>query len=218
MSHDGQDEMTRRRPTQARAEATRRAILDATLTLMDSSEPEAISTAQVAEVAGVPVGSVYRYFADRGDILKALAQELMDRVDEPLERMLKAGAPVEELVEAALELVVATTSPADRRLMRVLQLSPELAEIEARSNRRIAKAVAQVLGERNPALSPRTREAAALVLMRAVLSGVEPILQAEDPALRSELHRQTVEMAIAYVRHLGAGDGGPAPLQSSSPA
>ncbi len=194
--------MSRSKPTQARAEATRRSILDATMTLLDAQEPEDIGTAQIAETAQVPVGSVYRYFADRADIFRALAQELMDRVDVPLEALLKSDEPIEELVEQTVELLVMTSAAAEVRLMRLLRSSPDLAEIEARSNQRIAVALAETLATRNPKLAPAERLAAAQVLMRGVLSGIEPIVSAADPGLRDQLHRQTVRMATAYVLDL----------------
>ena len=194
--------MSRRTPTQARAEATRRSILDATMYLLDAQDPDDIGTVQIAVAAGVPVGSVYRYFADRGDIYRALAQELMDRVDVPLEALLKSEEPIEDLVEQTVELLVMTSAAAEVRLMRLLSLSPDPAEIELKSNRRIASVLAETLGRRNPKLKPEERLAAAQVLMRSVVSAVEPIVSAADPALRDQLHRQTVRMAVAYTRDL----------------
>lgn len=194
--------MSRSKPMQARAEATRRSILDATMQLLDSLDPDEIGTAQIAEAASVPVGSVYRYFADRADIFRALAQELMDRVDVPLEALLRSDEPIEELVEQTVELLVMTSAAAEVRLMRLLRLSPELAEIETKSNQRIAVALADTFTRRNARLAPAERLAAAQVLMRGVLSGIEPIVSAADPAQRDQLHRQTVRMATAYVLDL----------------
>jgi AcrR family transcriptional regulator len=194
--------MSRRTPTQARAEATRRSILDATMHLLDSFEPDAIGTVQIAEAAEVPVGSIYRYFAHRDDIFGALAQELMDRVDVPLEALLRSDEPVEALVEQTVELLVLTSATAELRLIRLLRLSPHLAEIEEKSNLRIAAAVAEAFARRNPRLGSEERLAAAQVLMRGVLSGIDPIRSVEDPSLRAQFHRQTVRMAVAYARDL----------------
>lgn len=198
--------MSRSKPTQARAEATRRSILDAAMQLLDGLEPDAVGTAQIAEVAGVPVGSVYRYFADRQDIFRALAQELMDRVDIPLEALLKSSEPIEELVEQTIELLVMTSAKAEIRLIRLMQFSPELKEIEERSNRRIALALADSLAARNPRLKPDERLAAALVVMRSVLASIDPIVSATDPAFRDQLHRHTLRMATAFVVDLLSPD------------
>lgn len=170
--------------------------------LLDSMEPEAIGTAQIAEAAGVPVGSVYRYFKDREDIFRALAHELMDRVDIPLESLLKSDEPIEDLVEQAIELLVMTSATAEVRLIRIMRFSPELRGIEEKSNQRIAQALAQTFGERNARLKAGDRLAAAQVLMHSVLSGIEPIVSAADPMFRDQLHRQTVRMATLFVLDL----------------
>lgn len=56
-------------PKQARSAAKRRAILDATESLLETLSPADITTRGVAERAGVPIGSVYRYFTDVNELL-----------------------------------------------------------------------------------------------------------------------------------------------------
>ena len=67
-------EKKRRSPSQGRAQVTVDAILDAAFQLLESGGPERLTTNHVAERAGVSVGTVYQYFADKQDILAALAQ------------------------------------------------------------------------------------------------------------------------------------------------
>ena len=62
--------------------------------------------------------------------------------------------------------------------------------------------LADALARRSSKLKLEDGLAAALVLMRGVLSGIEPIVSAADPVLRAQLHRQTVRMAVAYTRDL----------------
>lgn len=50
------------------------AILDAAFQLLECAGPDRLTTNHVAERAGVSVGTVYQYFADKQDILAALAQ------------------------------------------------------------------------------------------------------------------------------------------------
>ena len=128
--------MSRKTPTQARALATRRAILNAAHALLETHEPEDIGTVQIAERAGVPVGSIYRYYANRSDIFRALAQEAMELVDAPLESMLLAGLSIEVLVRQAVGLLLAANTAADRRLQRYTRLSPDLNDVWVTSNLR----------------------------------------------------------------------------------
>ena len=76
-------------PTQARAKAKLDAILSTTESLLLADGPAAITTTAIAQVAGIPVGSIYQYFDDKDEILSSLYAT--------------AYAEVEDVVAAALE-------------------------------------------------------------------------------------------------------------------
>ncbi|MEO1658121.1 MAG: TetR/AcrR family transcriptional regulator [Pseudomonadota bacterium] len=59
-------------PRQARAEEKRAKILKAAEALLSERSPAEVTTKAVASHAGVPVGSVYRYFANADALLRAL--------------------------------------------------------------------------------------------------------------------------------------------------
>lgn len=67
-------ERQRRTPRQARSESTIDAILDATFQLLEADGIDRLTTNRIAERAGVSIGTLYQYFADKQDILAALAQ------------------------------------------------------------------------------------------------------------------------------------------------
>jgi len=75
---------SRRRPTQERAKATRELILDTAARLFGERGIDATSTNRIAAEAGVSVGTVYRYFADR----TVIVEELLERLLEGIERRL----------------------------------------------------------------------------------------------------------------------------------
>jgi AcrR family transcriptional regulator len=64
----------RRRPRQARSRATWEAILEAASQILERRGPAALTTNAVAERAGVSIGTLYQYFADKRAILVAAAQ------------------------------------------------------------------------------------------------------------------------------------------------
>jgi AcrR family transcriptional regulator len=68
-----------RTPRQARAVETRQRVLDAAEKLLARTAPGGVTTRAVAEEAGVPVGTVYRYFANAEGMLTAL----FDRFNAP---------------------------------------------------------------------------------------------------------------------------------------
>jgi AcrR family transcriptional regulator len=60
-------------PTQARSRERLRRMLEAADEVLANDGAGAFTTTRIAEVAGVPVGSVYHYFLDKATILEALA-------------------------------------------------------------------------------------------------------------------------------------------------
>ena len=63
----------RRQPRQARAQATRDAIFQAVAQILETDGEAGFNTNRVAERAGVSVGTLYQYFADKQAILVAMA-------------------------------------------------------------------------------------------------------------------------------------------------
>lgn len=95
----------RRRPVQQRSRATVERIVDAAAHVF-AERGYAATTNQIAEAAGLSIGSLYQYFADKDDILVALQARHLDAVGE---RLIGRGpddgdAWVEWLVDALVEV------------------------------------------------------------------------------------------------------------------
>lgn len=71
----------RRRPTQDRAKATREHILDTAARLFGERGIAGTSTNRIAAEAGVSIGTVYRYFADRSVLVEELLSRLLASVE-----------------------------------------------------------------------------------------------------------------------------------------
>lgn len=96
----------RRAPTQERSRRTVRQILDATEQLVAEGGIDAATTRAIAERAGVAVPSLYRFFADRDDILDALLAQLVADLDEHARRAEAEWRPgdIEGLIRLELDL------------------------------------------------------------------------------------------------------------------
>ncbi|WP_369238955.1 TetR family transcriptional regulator [Streptomyces sp. R21] len=82
----------RRAPIQRRSAERLTRILDACADLLDEVGYDALSTRAVAQRAGVPIGSVYRFFGNKRAMADALAQRNLDRYTERVtERLREAG-------------------------------------------------------------------------------------------------------------------------------
>ena len=68
----------------------RQHILDATARCLDQWGYEATTIRRIATQLGCSVGSIYRYFRDKRDLMDAVAQQLM----QPVAQSVEAGAPV----------------------------------------------------------------------------------------------------------------------------
>jgi AcrR family transcriptional regulator len=105
----------RRRPRQARSRATWEAIVEAAAQILERKGPAAFNTNEVAERAGVSIGTLYQYFADKHAILAAAARRELGRAA-PLEGRQRA------LIEALIAMVEALgklgggASPATERV------------------------------------------------------------------------------------------------------
>ncbi|MFC4467153.1 TetR family transcriptional regulator [Streptomyces xiangluensis] len=81
----------RRAPVQRRSAERLTRILDACADLLDEVGYDALSTRAVAVRAGVPIGSVYRFFGNKRAMADALAQRNLDRYAERVTRSLEVA-------------------------------------------------------------------------------------------------------------------------------
>jgi AcrR family transcriptional regulator len=80
----------RKQPRQGRAKVTVDAILEATERVLAQRGLEATTTTEVAEIAGVSVGTLYQYFPNKQALVAAVIEARLDRdlaaIDEGLAR------------------------------------------------------------------------------------------------------------------------------------
>ncbi len=83
-------------------------MLDAAAALVVEQGVEAVTTRGIAEAAGVPVATLYQYFADKEDVMLALADRDMAEMDEHVAATLSVREPTDlaGLVEATMRAFV----------------------------------------------------------------------------------------------------------------
>jgi AcrR family transcriptional regulator len=124
--------LPRKRPRQARAQATVSAILEGTIQVLEREGPDAVTTTRVAEVAGVSVGTLYQYFSDRDAIFEALQDREFKRALALMQNVLSDG----NLEETPRETVTAVV----RGLAALYADCPGLHRVLAMEGLRVAKA------------------------------------------------------------------------------
>ncbi|MFI2782555.1 TetR family transcriptional regulator [Streptomyces sp. ALB3] len=109
-------------PLTERQEARRRGILRAGAQLAGRGGFEAVQMREVADAAGVALGTLYRYFPSKVHLLVAIMQDQLQRLHVTLRRQPPAGDDAAERVAGTLMLA-----------FRALQRDPHLADAMVRA-------------------------------------------------------------------------------------
>ena len=173
-------------PQQARAAQTVASILEASAQILEKGGLAAFTTNAVAERAGVSIGTLYQYFADKNALLMALAREEMEAALGEVGRALRGdGDPsVEGRVRAMVRAIVHAFRGRQRARKAVVQaLLAQGAGIEL-----IAPVAAFIAREQ------------AFVVSRALMGIVRAAVLEEQPFLASRAFEdEIVRMIVAYL-------------------
>ncbi|MBF6465213.1 TetR/AcrR family transcriptional regulator [Nocardia beijingensis] len=183
----------RRRPTQERAKATREHILDTAARLFGERGIADTSTNRIAAEAGVSIGTVYRYFADRA----VLVDELLERLLETVERRFTqrvfdlSGKPARQIVTDILE-VISEELVANAKLVRALVAgvqfySSGIPEFEPRLRLLVKVLLIQVLG-------PGDDHRYDVMTFVIINTGFAAVLRASALEVDSGARREAIEM------------------------
>ncbi|MFO7560624.1 MAG: TetR/AcrR family transcriptional regulator [Desulfobacterales bacterium] len=148
---------TRVKPTQARAVETREKILNAAALILEESGADGLTTKKAAELAGVRIRSVYRYFPNKQSIIFTLAGRVAETEEGLLELYDHVGekdTDWEKVLSETLELfyLAGKEIPGLRAIRAAMQASPELRAIDIQMNQKHAAALSKALGQRSMAL------------------------------------------------------------------
>ncbi|MEW2415629.1 TetR/AcrR family transcriptional regulator [Streptomyces sp. NPDC046866] len=172
----------RRTPVQQRSADRLARILDACAALLDETGYENLSTRAVAQRAGVPIGSVYRFFGNKRAMAIALAHRNLDRYTEGIADRLAElpDADWRPVVDAVLDeyLAMKRTVPGFALVDFGVPAPPEEGP-DADPNRHVAVRLTELLGA-HLGLSPHPG------LERAVLVAVEATDALTKLAFRSD--------------------------------
>ncbi|HET7543320.1 MAG TPA: TetR/AcrR family transcriptional regulator [Polyangiaceae bacterium] len=172
MSKRYESNAARKGPKQQRSKVTVAAILDATVRVLEQEGSDAATTSRIAEVAGVSVGTLYQYFANREAILDALQDREFERATEMMNRVLTRGAyrSEREVARAVIEglLELHSAAPSLHRLLVIQALSVTPTERVQAFDLRIIAVVRSFLQLANLRIRRANVDAAAFVVYQAV--------------------------------------------------
>ncbi|MEV4238292.1 TetR/AcrR family transcriptional regulator [Nocardia sp. NPDC050408] len=183
----------RRRPTQERAKATREHILDTAAELFGERGIANTSTNRIAAEAGVSIGTVYRYFADRSVIVEELLRRLLENVERRFtERIFGlSDKPILEMITGILE-VITDELVVNARLVRALVAgvqfySSGIPEFEPRLRLLVKLLVIQLLG-------PGDDHEYDVMTFVLINTGFAAVLRASALEVDSQERKEAIEM------------------------
>jgi AcrR family transcriptional regulator len=200
----------RRIPRQTRANETVALILEATAQILERGGLGALTTNAVAERAGVSIGTLYQYFADKNAIMLALAKREMEASLADIARALQGEA--EPSPEARIRAVVRVMLNAfgGRRRARKAVTQAILSmgatgEVMVPVLSFIATEGARVGRVPQPIFAALTREQV-FVLSRSVMGTIRAAIMEEQPFVTSRAFEdELVRLLMAYLTATTAG-------------
>lgn len=200
----------RRRPTQARAQATYDVILRAAAQVLLADGFSNASTNRIAKVAGVSVGSLYQYFGNKEGVYAALIDHYCDAQIELLVRMADqlVDVPLVPAVETYVQAMIATHQ---RESPIHTALSQQAAHLGVGPVRRIQResrrVVRRYLARHADAIMPTDLDLATFVLVGLVEGIVDGAISAEAAPAWPDLADEIVQAVLRYL--LGPAVGQP---------
>ena len=186
------------------------AILEGAAQVLEAGELAAFTTNAVAERAGVSIGTLYQYFADKQALLRALAQREMTQTLAAVAAALRGetGATVEQRVRAMVRAIINAFRGRQRARKAVLQaVLAHGAPVEMLAP--IAAFLAQ--HETGPVLvrlAPEQR----FVLSRALMGAVRAAVLEEQPFFKSRAFEdELVRLVLAYLQAVTLSAQGSSP-------
>jgi len=191
-------------PTQERARARKCAVLKAANDLVMSGHIGDITTTSVARKAGIPVGSVYRYFDDRVDILDHLYRAAYNEIESGMADAQQAAPmnmPVSDTIEYLLNVFVKTarSHPSFRTLTQWANKHYSLWDVTPGDGSNLAALVEKILVDGGVSFPPERHDAATKTIVTVVSILVDLSLEEEDEGKAQALINELGHLLNRYL-------------------
>lgn len=168
---------SRRLPTQQRSRERVERMLDIAMGLIAEAGSDALRMSEVAEKAGVSIGSLYQYFPDKAAIIRTLAERYNAQgracVAAELAKVAKIGdlpTALERVTDGYYTMFIA--EPVMLDIWSGTQADKTLQEMDAEDGRAHASMLSDVLARLYPAADFKQCQSAAFLLMHLIAATV----------------------------------------------
>jgi AcrR family transcriptional regulator len=168
---------SRRVPTQARSRERVERMLASATTLIAQKGSDALRMSEVAELAGVSIGSLYQFFPDKSSLIRTLAERYNAegvacvRAElAPVTNAAELRAALERVVDGYYEMFLA--EPVMRDLWWATQADKTLQDVDDEDMRAHTTLLRDVLVRLHPGHDPAALGTLALLTMQLVATAV----------------------------------------------
>lgn len=192
----------RAKPLQARGKERVRQILKAALELFKAHGVDDVTTNDIAKRAGVPIGSLYRYYPNKESIIVALTELYVDDISKIFERIAKTSDFSELAWDEAIERLVDEWVSYSRANGPFLFLyaehaSPKLYKQNQHSWVKLIAAFGSVVKKRSPNITQGQIVIAFSLLGTAAAMGVN---EQHRKAAGDDVHKEAAKAVAAYLK------------------
>ncbi|WP_206613608.1 TetR/AcrR family transcriptional regulator [Parahaliea mediterranea] len=209
---DKQPPRARKRPRQSRARHTLRAIQEACLNILNTEGADKLTTARIAEVAGVNIASLYQYFPNKEAILSDVYEA---RIAELLQQAALRFQQIQALADRSLaDTLAAIIAQECEQWLALQQLEPAFFRqyqgsfdihqrvdelTQSLDNPSWEQWLEQWLADKGAGGDPRYR---ALLLRQTLRSNLGQAMH-EQPALLADEHyrAELLQLLLRYLEH-----------------
>jgi AcrR family transcriptional regulator len=199
----------RKQPQQARSHDLVAAIVEAAARVFDERGYDATTTNHVAEVAGVSVGSVYQYFADKQALITALherhAAQVLAVLDDARQQAPGRAltASIQHVVRGLLSLH--RLQPTLQRILHDEHVSLQYGKSDSPLGREIVQRTHELLAT-YPELQLENMQVTVHLLVRTIEELVHAaVLDPPESASNDEVERAIVRATDAFLAPRSAG-------------
>ncbi|WP_428240765.1 TetR/AcrR family transcriptional regulator [Gynuella sp.] len=184
--------------------ATVQVILEATIQVLVAQGLSYLTTARVAERAGVSVGSIYQYYPNKHALLLAVLNQHLDKIVQAIETVCDelSGKPLETIGQGVTSAFVAVKMqrPDVSRALYMLPSDEETDSIVARAYERGNQAIGNLLRSCSDARFDEP-DLVASIFNGALIGPVQMMLTGAMPIERQDDFTQhLIQLGVGYLR------------------
>jgi AcrR family transcriptional regulator len=159
----------RRAPAQQRSRERMDRILDMATALITAKGSEHLKMSELAESAGISIGSLYQYFPDKQAVIRTLAERYVELNRRCIEDALTGVGTRAQLLKAFSDLVdlyyrECLAQPAMRDIWAGMQADKQLVALELAESKAMGALLAEAMLRASPKADPKQAAATAFLV------------------------------------------------------